>query len=63
MAYNFMSAVRGEPSHAASRQINPIFTSNMQAILNESVTVAEGAANMKAEMESLVANLEAIKPQ
>jgi len=63
MAYSFMNAVRGEPNHAASRQINPIFTSNMQAILNESVTVAEGAANMKAEMEALVANLEAMKPE
>ena len=63
MAYSFMNAVRGEPNHAASRQINPIFTSNMQAILNESVTVAEGAVNMKAEMEALVANLEAMKPE
>lgn len=61
-AYEFMNAVRGEPNHAASRQINPIWTSNTQAILNKAVSVEEGVANMKAEFEALIANLEAMKP-
>lgn len=63
IAFANVDAVKGEPNHAASRTISPVFVSNIQAMCNDSVTVDQGIADMKKGFEEIITGLEALKPE
>ena len=53
--------MRGEPNHAAARTMNTVFTPDLQAIVSGDVSLDEGIAKMKEDMEGIVSTVDALR--
>ena len=56
-----LDCVRGEPNHAAARTMNTVFTPDLQAIVSGDVSLDEGIAKMKEDMEGIVSTVDALR--
>lgn len=56
-----MDCVRGEPNHAAARTMSSVFTPDLQAIVSGDVSLDEGIAKMKADIEGIVSTVDALR--
>ena len=55
-----LDAVRGEPNHAVSRTLANALTATFQSMVSGSIDFETGLATIKADMETLVADVEAL---
>lgn len=55
-----LDCVRGEPNHAASRNMSTVFVPDLQGIVAGDVSFDEGVATMKADIEEIVATVDAL---
>ncbi len=55
-----LDAVRGEPNHAVSRTLANAWTATFQSMVSGSIDFETGLATIKADMETLVADVEAL---
>lgn len=56
-----LDCVRGEPNHAAARTMSTVFTPDLQAIVSGDVTLDDGIAKMKADIEGIVSTVDALR--
>ena len=56
-----LDCVRGEPNHAAARTMNTVFTPDLQAIVSGDVSLDEGIAKMKEDIEGIVSTEDALR--
>lgn len=56
-----LSAARGEVNHPVARSLQSVYVPDLQAMVNGTVSVEEGVKTMKADIEKLVADVEALR--
>lgn len=56
-----LDCVRGEPNHAAARTMNSVFIPDLQSIVSGDVSLDDGIAKMKTDLEGVVSTVDALR--